>query len=83
MSSGKKMVEYLAQNKTNQHSELVLEFGVEVAQNKPSELTDVANAALELKLVISLQLRHHRRQQDHASSPSRCLRQVRRNLWPR
>lgn len=46
MQYGKKLVEYLAQNKTNQHSELVLEFGIEVAQNDANELADVANAGL-------------------------------------
>lgn len=39
-------MEYLAQHKTNQHSELVLDFGIETAQNYPSELTDVENAAI-------------------------------------
>lgn len=33
-------------NKLNQHSEIVLEFGIEVAQRDPNALVDVTNATL-------------------------------------
>ena len=38
---GKKLVEYLALNKQSQHSEIVLEFGIHVAQTMPHILKDL------------------------------------------
>jgi len=55
---GKKLVEYLALNRQNQHAELILDFGIFIAQNSPKKLSNVDHghlteeffmAALDLK----------------------------------
>ena len=56
--TSKALVEYITANKLSQHGELILDIGVDLAQNSPSKLEDASClplvdefflAALELK----------------------------------
>lgn len=44
--TSKTLIEYITANKLSQHSELILDIGVEIAQNNPSKLEDPSCLAL-------------------------------------
>ena len=53
VEAGKDLVKYIMKNKMGQHPELVLDFGIDVAQNNAYLLTDTTFAAFTEEFLIA------------------------------